>query len=128
VLGLVTLASILAPVLTVAHALGCSLSLVIRPRARAGAWLQTRNYYVTGGDLLNCGKKHRLMMACLWEASPMYKVRTLSRPPALADLNCARVSGTGQYKTAPGALRNIAHVYSLSRQMIALPLRPRKLR
>lgn len=41
----------------------------------AGAWLQTRNYYVSGGDILDCSRKYKLMNACFLDHSPLHKVR-----------------------------------------------------
>lgn len=44
-------------------------------RLFAGAWLQTRNYYVSGGHILDCSRKYKLMNACLLDHSPLHKVR-----------------------------------------------------
>jgi hypothetical protein len=37
----------------------------------AGAFVQVQHYYVSGGDLLDCSKKYRLLTACLAENAPL---------------------------------------------------------
>jgi hypothetical protein len=39
--------------------------------------LQTRNYYVSGGDLLDCSRHYKLMVACFSDHLPFLKARTL---------------------------------------------------
>lgn len=57
-----------------------------RYRLFAGAWLQTQNYYVSGGDILDCSRKYKLMNACFLDHSPLHKVRIR--------LNCAYIGHT----------------------------------
>jgi hypothetical protein len=41
----------------------------------AGFYVQIKHFYASGGGLLDCGKKYRVLSACMAEVSPFQQVK-----------------------------------------------------